>query len=72
MEFSPDGAAVSKADLRFSLHLAPSSAAVLFFEPWKFPDAFADGDGLNVRNLFQYIKGLGGQSLVSPTIPRNL
>jgi hypothetical protein len=56
MEFSPDDAPISEADLSFTLHLAPSSAAILFFQARKLVDAFADGDGLNIRNLFQYIK----------------
>jgi hypothetical protein len=56
VEFCPDDAPVSEAYFSFPLHFAPSSAAALFFEARKFPDAFADGDDLDARNLFQYIK----------------
>jgi hypothetical protein len=56
MEFGPGDAPASEADFSFPLHLAPFSTAVLLLQPGKFADALADGDGLNVRNLFQYIK----------------
>jgi hypothetical protein len=56
VEFSSDDVPASEADFSFTLHFASSTAAVQFFEPRQFADAFADGDDLNVRDRIQYIR----------------
>jgi hypothetical protein len=56
MKFSPGDPPIPEAYFSFSLHLAPSAAAVLLSQTGQFADALAGGDGFDVRNLFQYIK----------------